>query len=86
VRPEERRAHLFGWRNTWAGRGAILYNTSYGGLVPGAFAAIGFANDHNLYYVNIAWESCGRARGATGAVRGTSARKERGSIPVLFFT
>ena len=77
---------MFGWRNTWAGFEAILHNTSYGGLVPGAKTAIGFVFDYNLYYVNIALDSCGRGREVTGAVRGTSTRKERISISVLFFT
>jgi len=44
----------------WVGCGAILHNTSYGR------AAIGFARpeDHNLYYVNIAWDGFQRGCGA----------------------
>jgi hypothetical protein len=60
-----------------SGCGAILHNTSYGRAV------IGFARpeDHNLYYVNIAWDGFQRGWGAIpGRARNERARVAWGSV------
>lgn len=56
--------------------GAILHNTSYGK----EGGTTDWPEDHNLYYVNIAWDGFQRGNGAGRTVRGTSRRGLRGKL------